>query len=1045
MTHSTRYHAMSFLLGLALPLSLVMATPQPARAQDEQAVAISSEVSEDDTEESTAGLQEAVGAQTVVDAADPVEGEADFADEAVSDEAFVDGTEQADPVAGDPAEAEEGTVSDVADEVDQGEVATAGQEETPAAAFAGDAAQQADPAEDAPESQVDAKAASSLDIVAQANESAKTLNGVDISGWNPDTNLSVLPADFVIIKATEWNKSTGTYTSYTTNLSGNYASYIDQANAALAAGKKIGFYHFVTNPNASRNAGGKSYTEQAQGFIDAIKGYLGRAILVLDWENAQLANGTTYSVVESEVQGAKQWLDYVYQHTGVKPLIYMNKSCSNSYDWSSVKNAGYELWGAMYLYANADKSSYIEDPNYSSYGSWGAWGSRPTIYQYSSTATLPGSGGEIDVNIFYGNTSDWDRLANSTTRWIESNGAHYYLSNGSVVKNSWVVTDKSPNGGASSLQRYWVDATGKLATNRLLDKSETGYYAFAMPSGAVVRGAYAAGGKVYLADNDGRLANTGWVVSSIYGHGLQRYFVDATSHAAVVGYSASGWDHYTRPEGYVVRGLYTASNGYVYLANNDGKLEKAGWLVTDRYGQGTQRYYIDAKEHCCIPGFSSGGWNHYTTPMGYVARGRYVDPSGDVWIANNDGKLTSGKKLANGWLVTSALGQGLQRYWVENGDIVFDKLVKVSDTVWTFARPNGYVVRGKFIAPDGKVYLADNDGRLLAAGWHVSSAFGDGLQRYYVESAAHACVPGYSTSGYAHYTLPEGYVLRTARIENGEMRIADNDGLIKEGWVITSDFGQGLQRYWQKDGKVAKSQLIQTAKSSWTYCRPEGYVVRGKYTATNGYVYLANNDGTLEGTGWVVTKLYDGAYQRYYIDPAAHAAIPGYSSLGWAHYTRPEGYVLLNGKYIMNKKAYTANNDGKLSYSSTAASSITSAVNALANTPAELDSKWVLNALVSAGVREAANTSAYAFEMYNSYCTSTSTSALKVGMIVAVPTSSASNTSKTYGVVGIYLGDNNVMQFDGSKATKMTLSSWKSTYGKNATPKWGWFAGVELA
>ena len=83
--------------------------------------------------------------------------------------------------------------------------------------------------------------------------------------------------------------------------------------------------------------------------------------------------------------------------------------------------------------------------------------------------------------------------------------------------------------------------------------------------------------------------------------------------------------------------------------------------------------------------------------------------------------------------------------------------------------------------------------------------------------------------------------------------------------------------------------------------------------------------------------------------------------------------------------------------------------------------------------------------MYNSYCTATNTANLKAGMIVAVPTSTSGTMGKAYGVVGVYLGNNNVMQFDGSKAVKMTLNNWKSTYGKNATAKWGWLMGVELA
>lgn len=614
-----------------------------------------------------------------------------------------------------------------------------------------------------------------LDLSTQA---ASTLDGVDISGWNPGVDLATLPGDFVIIKATEWNMSANSFTSYNTGLNGNYGSYIDQANAALAAGKQIGFYHFATNPNGERNSGGKSYVDQAVGFLEAVKDFIGRAVLCLDWENAEI-NGTVYSVVESDVTGAKQWLDCVYERTGIKPLIYMNKTCAGKYDWSSVKDAGYELWGAQYLYQYYPESGtingYVDDPELRD--GWGAWGS-PLIYQYTSKASMPGSGGEIDVNKFYGTSNDWDRLTGSKELWVESGDSYSYVIDGVVQKSAWVVTPKAPSGERVGYQRYWLDANGKLAMGRVIASSEAGYQAYARPEGYVVRGAYAVGNKVYLADNDGRLAQAGWVVSDAYGHGVQRYWIDAQSSAAIVGYSATGgWDHYTRPEGYVARGMHTESNGYVYLADNEGKLEPTGWVISDRYGFGLQRYYVDTVAHACIPGYSEDGWRHYTLPEGFVVRGRYESPSGGIFVADNEGRLTAGRVLSDGWLVTADLGQGLQRYWVENGDITYNKLIRISDNEWAYARPEGYVVRGRYTAPNGHVYLANNEGILEGAGWLVSGDYEQGVQRYYIEEATHACVPGYSTNGWPHHTTEAGYVLRNASVAyGGTLYVADNDG-----------------------------------------------------------------------------------------------------------------------------------------------------------------------------------------------------------------------------------------------------------------------------
>lgn len=106
----------------------------------------------------------------------------------------------------------------------------------------------------------------------------------------------------------------------------------------------------------------------------------------------------------------------------------------------------------------------------------------------------------------------------------------------------------------------------------------------------------------------------------------------------------TGWWAYARPDGYVVRGKWTdPSTGYVYLANNDGKLEDPGWVVTGEYDGGLQRYWIDAKTHSAIPGYSSAGWPHVTLREGYVLRGETTF-NGVRYSADNDGRVTGAAK-----------------------------------------------------------------------------------------------------------------------------------------------------------------------------------------------------------------------------------------------------------------------------------------------------------------------------------------------------------------------------------------------------------------
>ena len=351
----------------------------------------------------------------------------------------------------------------------------------------------------------------------------------------------------------------------------------------------------------------------------------------------------------------------------------------------------------------------------------------------------------------------------------------------------WAVEDRNNGYG---LQRYWM-VNGKTATSELLDAAETGWWAYARPEGFVVRGRWTdpSTGYVYLANNDGRLEDPGWVVSSSYGQGLQRYWVDAKAHAAVPGYSSDGWDHYTTSSGYVLRGRLTAPNGYVYLANNDGRLEGPGWVVSSSYGQGLQRYWVDAKAHAAVPGYSKDGWAHYTTSSGYVLRGVSILGDGTFYRANNDGKVldsTEGSKDYIGWWVTSSLGHGLQRYWLNSGKLALSTLIDPAlghGAYWAYARPEGFVVRGKWDKGNGHVYVADNDGVLPSvSGWMVTGKYDGGtLQRYYMDGDAHAAVTSFfRVDGNLYYGIGwQGYVLRNSTIAyDGSFYVADNDGVL---------------------------------------------------------------------------------------------------------------------------------------------------------------------------------------------------------------------------------------------------------------------------
>lgn len=195
------------------------------------------------------------------------------------------------------------------------------------------------------------------------------MKGIDISKYQKDIS-NFNGVDFVIVKATEG------------------VGYVDKScdtlyQKAKAQGKLLGIYHFA-RPDL-----GNSAEQEADYFIDNVKGYLNEAILVLDWE----AKALNYPV-----SWAKAFLDRVYARTGVKPMIYMSESSVNDRDWSSVANADYGLWVAKYS---------NNKPNCK-------WWKFYAIWQYGNNGNINGYA-PVDVDEFYGDRQAWLKYANASS------------------------------------------------------------------------------------------------------------------------------------------------------------------------------------------------------------------------------------------------------------------------------------------------------------------------------------------------------------------------------------------------------------------------------------------------------------------------------------------------------------------------------------------------------------------------------------------------------------------------------------------------------
>lgn len=206
--------------------------------------------------------------------------------------------------------------------------------------------------------------------------------GVDVSNWQGCIDAQTAHANganFAIVKTTEG-----------TNFVDPYADCSVQRS--LQSGMRVGVYHFARPEHNSASS-------EANAFINATRGYVGKGIIpVLDWEAGQRWNSAW----------AKIWLDTVASAWGTKPMIYMSAATLREANWNAVAGADYGLWLAGYPSSGPDG---LRDPGKPPYdiSPWKV----VALWQYTSTASVPGVGARVDADFFYGDSTTWAAYASS--------------------------------------------------------------------------------------------------------------------------------------------------------------------------------------------------------------------------------------------------------------------------------------------------------------------------------------------------------------------------------------------------------------------------------------------------------------------------------------------------------------------------------------------------------------------------------------------------------------------------------------------------------
>lgn len=198
-------------------------------------------------------------------------------------------------------------------------------------------------------------------------------HGIDISSHQGGLNIAAIWADFVIVKVTE---GTGYINPF----------WRAQAEATLAAGKRLGLYLFANDEDPS---------EQARFFLDRAKSYAGRATFWLDWEADAIGLGPGPALTI---------LNQMAAETKSTPGIYLNGQGMESGDWAAVAGR-FPLW-------------YAGGPNYASYGQAYSdpatptvpyWGGNVLIHQYTEDGYLPGYSSHLDLDRLRDRAA-WDQM-----------------------------------------------------------------------------------------------------------------------------------------------------------------------------------------------------------------------------------------------------------------------------------------------------------------------------------------------------------------------------------------------------------------------------------------------------------------------------------------------------------------------------------------------------------------------------------------------------------------------------------------------------------
>ena len=484
------------------------------------------------------------------------------------------------------------------------------------------------------------------------------LRAVDISSAQAGISPASLDCDIVIVKATGGNSYVNPY-------------WRQWADEVLASGKQLGLYHYACEYGIATS--GK---EEARFFLSNVEDYIGKAVLILDWENQALMQPVLY---------AREWLDAVASK-GCTPMFYGYASNVNSTDYSMLVD--YPLWMASYL-NRYQWSGWVDPDNIWGTGDWDSM----TMYQYTSTGRIAGWGNSLDLSVFYGDSAAWKRLEGGSMGSIERMVEHAIaIANDDYYGYSWA--DRwDHNRDCSSLIYDSADYAGypvgrgpdktRYTGTMIDDFTKAGFTKYNFGSVVLQRGdillrdPWGSGGHTEMYIGNSKLVGA----HSAEDGGVYGQPGDQTGNEISIGPMWGSWDYVLRPpEDGGMMGGWIEDNGRWWYQHEDGTYTTNDWeWINDHW------YYFDAE------GWMVTGW------LNWKGNRYYLQPK-TLTTGNSYGYMVTGNKTING-----------KRYLFEDNGAMFKGFRKGKSGAWYCFGSDGAMIKDDSkitVKSNGKIKIA---------------------------------------------------------------------------------------------------------------------------------------------------------------------------------------------------------------------------------------------------------------------------------------------------------------------------------------------------